>query len=273
MKKIKLFDTHSHLHSDFFKDDVEDILSKMKEESVWTISVGVSLDDSKKAVKMSENDNIYSSVGIHPTEKEIFKPEEFQKLINNNKKIVAVGECGLDYHWPKKDLEVGKINKEEFEEEIQRQKILFERQINFALKNKLPLMLHIRSFKNSNAHWDAFEILDRKQLESEEDVRANFHFFTESPEIVDEVIKRNFMISLPGVITFAKLDETVRKIPLENLMSETDSPFAAPKPYRGKTNTPIYVEEVVKKIAEVKEKSFDEVNEILIENAKKFWRI
>ncbi len=274
-KDIKLFDIHSHLHSNFFKDDIDKIIQEMKEKNIFTISIGVTLEDSKKAVELSEkNENIFSTIGIHPVdEKEVFKPEEFQKLINNNKKIVGIGECGLDYYWPKKDLELGKINQEEFQEEVQRQKILFERQINFAIKNNLPLMLHIRSFKNSDAHWDAFKILDRKQKESEKEIRANFHFFTEGPEIVDEIIKRNYSISLPGVITFADLDETIKKIPLENLMSETDSPFAAPKPHRGKTNNPIYVEEVVKKIAEVKEKSFEETSRVLIENAKKFWNI
>ena len=100
-KEIKLFDIHSHLHSDFFKEkeDLEKIIQEMKEKNIFTISVAVSLEDSKKAVELAEkNENFYATIGIHPTEKEVFQPQEFQKLINNNKKILGIGECGLDYY-------------------------------------------------------------------------------------------------------------------------------------------------------------------------------
>ena len=157
--------------------------------------------------------------------------------------------------------------------EKERQKKLFEVQIEFAVKNNLPLMLHVRSFENSDAHMDVFDILDKKQTEHDGKIRADFHFFTEGPEIVVEIIKRGFMISLPGVITFADLDATIAAIPLESIMSETDSPFAAPKPHRGKTNTPLYISEMVKKIAEVKNISEEEVRMQTVKNALEFFRI
>lgn len=273
-KNIEFFDIHSHLHSSFFKEDNKKIIKEMKEKKIWTISIGTNLNDSKKAVKLAnENENIYSTIGIHPTEKEIFQPEEFQKLISENKKIVGIGECGLDYFWPKKDLETEKINIEELENEKIRQQILFERQINFAVKNDLPLMLHIRSFEGGDAHKDALDILDRKQEEFDGKIRADFHFYTEGIGMTKEIIKRGYSISFPGVVTFANLDESIKEIPLEKIMSETDSPFATPKPFRGKTNTPIYVEEIVKKIADVKNKGFEEVKTQMVKNALGFWKI
>jgi len=198
---------------------------------------------------------------------------EVIKLKIRQKKVVCVGECGLDYYWPSLDKKKGKISESDFENEKKRQKKLFENQIDFAVKNELPLMLHIRSYENADAHRDAFEILDKKQKEHKGKIRADFHFFTEGPEIVAEIIKRGFMISLPGVITFADLDKSILEAPMESIMSETDSPFAAPKPFRGKTNTPLYVPEIVKKIAEVKKLSIEEVRKKTVENAIGFFGI
>lgn len=280
-KQIEFFDIHSHLHSSFFKNDIQKIIQEMKDKNIWTISIGVDLEDSKKAVKLAvENENFYSTIGIHPTEKEIFDEEKFQKLIDENKKIVGIGECGLDYFWLEKDLKDGKISIAELENEKIRQRILFERQINFSVKNNLPLMLHVRSFKNGDAHEDVLKILDRKQKElscepgdSKKKIKANFHFYTENIEITKKIIQRDYRISFPGVITFANIDESIKEIPLEKIMSETDSPFATPKPHRGEVNTPLYVNEIVKKIAEVKKLDFNEVKKQMIKNALDFWKI
>jgi TatD DNase family protein len=169
------------------------------------------------------------------------------------------------------------MSQEDFIFEKKRQKKLFENQIDFAMKNDLPLMLHVRSFENADAHTDVFEILDTKQREYDKKglgkIRANFHFFTEGPEVVAEIVARDYMISLPGVITFANLDKTVLSIPLEYIMSETDSPFAAPKPYRGKTNTSLYISEILKKISEVKSIDEEKVREQTIKNTLNFFNI
>ena len=247
----------------------------MQKKGIYSILVGVSFEDSQKALNMAlKNNNLYASLGIHPTEKESFDWEKFQDLFDKSqKKVVAVGECGLDYYWLNKDLEKKKINLEEVEREKERQRELFKTQINFALKNDLPLILHIRSFKDGDAHKDALEILDLKEKEVKRKIKADFHFFTEGPEIAREIIEKGYMISLPGVITFASLDESIKNIPLENLMVETDSPFAAPAPFRGKVNTPLYLEEIIKKVSEVKGVSEEEIRLKTVENSLEFFKI
>ena len=244
--------------------------------------MGVSLADSQKAVKLAEkNKNIWATIGIHPTEKENFLETEFQKLFDENKdKIVGVGECGLDYFWLAKDLQTGKINEEELEVEKKRQQKLFKQQIEFAQKNNLPLMLHVRANKNADAYWDALQILDKYKKQGSTSTgrgwtlpKVNFHFFTEKPEIAEEILKRGWNISFPGVITFADLDKTIKAVPLEKIIPETDSPFAAPVPHRGKTNTPLFISEIVKKIAEVKNISVEECNQQLLKNIQNFWGI
>jgi len=282
-KEIKYFDIHSHLHSDFFneKEDGEKISDQMKKEKIFSTIIGVSLKDSKKAIELSsKKENLFCSIGIHPTEKEDFDFDIFQKMINedNEKKIVCVGECGLDYYWPKKDFEKGKINEKELLEEVKRQKMLFMKQIDFAQKNFLPLMLHIRSFEKSDAHFDAFKILEKKQKEfinnDGKKIKANFHFFTEeNEEVVKWIIDNDYNISFPGVVTFANLDKIVSLVPVEKIMIETDSPFAAPKKYRGKTNIPIYVQEVSKKISEIKRIPEEKIREVTVKNSINFFNL
>lgn len=286
---MKYFDIHSHLHSGFFKENTEEIFKKMIEQEIGTILVGVDFLDSEKAVILSKNQkdsaNIWACIGQHPVDnkKEIFKEEKYQELLNQNReKIVAIGECGLDYFWLNKDLKGGKISEADFAAQKQKQKKLFEQQINFALKNNLPLMLHVRSFKNADAHKDTLKILDKKQAELKhlskvgilsKKIKANFHFFTENLEITKEIIKRGYYFSFPGVITFANLDEVIKIIPLEKIMSETDSPFATPVPYRGKINNPTYVKEIVKKIALVKNISENKCQKQLLKNTKNFFNL
>ncbi len=269
MQEINYFDIHSHLHSDFFQKDTETIIKEMKKKKIWTISVGVNFNDSKKAIALSQkHTNIFATIGIHPTEKETFDEKKFQKLLDNNEKIVGIGECGLDYHWPTIDYNKNKITKEVLEEEKKRQKKLFTQQIDFAIKNSLPLMLHVRPYKNSDAYTDALKILDDYK---DNNLKVNFHFFTDTPDIAQKIIKRNFSLSLPGVITFADLDLNIKKTPTKNIMSETDSPFASPKPYRGKTNTPLHISKIVEKITDIKK--HQEVKNLLVKNALNFWNI
>ena len=130
-------------------------------------------------------------------------------------------------------------------------------------------MLHIRAYSEADAYEDALKILEKYRHTN---LKVNFHFFTESPEIVKKIVNlnKNFTCSLPGVITFADLDESVKLLPIENIMSETDSPFASPVPYRGKPNLPLYVKEVVKKIAEIKKENIEKVNNQLVDNALRF---
>ncbi len=277
-KEIKYFDIHSHLHSGFFeeKENIKIIIEKMLDRKIWTISIGVNFEDSKKSSELAEkNKNIFCSIGIHPeySDKENWDEVKFQKLFDKNKKVVCIGECGLDYFWLNKDLKSQKINQEDFLNKIKKQKEIFEKQIDFSVKNNIPLMLHIRSFENADAYYDAFEILDKKQIEHKGKIKADFHFFTEGPKVVKEIVERNFMISIPGVVTFANLDDSIKEIPLENLMVETDSPYAAPVPYRGKVNNPLYLSEIIKKIADIKNISEESLRKKTVDNALEFFKI
>ena len=176
--------------------------------------------------------------------------------------MVAVGECGLDYF----RLKVGK------EEEIKkRQKDNFVSQIEFALSNDLPLMMHFRpSNKTMDAYEDGLEILSGYKEKHKEKLRGNSHFFAGNLEIAKRFVELGFTLSFTGVITFAdNYDEIIRKIPLENIMSETDCPFVAPVPYRGKRCEPVYVKETVKRIAEVRSEDIKIVKKALVDNAFK----
>lgn len=274
---LKHIDIHSHLTESRFDDDREVIIQEMKEKSVGTISIGVDRAESLAAVELAKpHNNMWATIGQHPVDNktEVFDAAWYQELYDKNKaKIVAIGECGLDYYWPSKDVETGKLEETELMLEKERQKELFKTQIDFALANELPLMLHVRSFKDGDAHTDALEILDAKQAEYEGRVRANFHFFTETSEIAQQIVSRGFYISFPGVITFANLDETVKTVPLDNIMTETDSPYAAPVPHRGELATPLMVPHIVQKISDVKNIPLEEVKKICLENARNFFNI
>lgn len=275
--KYQYFDIHSHLTEERFDEVREDIAKEMLNKGIGTISIGTDQKESQAAVAFaSRHPHIFASVGQHPADNqtEKFDPDRYQELIDKNReKIVCIGECGLDYYWLNLDLEKGKISVADFDADVARQKDIFKQQIDLAVTNNLPLMLHVRSYKDADAHRDTFEILDAKQEEHRGNIRANFHFFTETPEIAQEIMKRGFFVSFPGVITFANLDETVRAVPLERMFSETDSPYAAPKPYRGEDATPLMIPEMVKKIAAVKNVEEQEVQERLLANAQAFFQV
>jgi len=274
---LRYFDIHSHLTEKRFDGARETIAQKMLEQGIGTISIGVDQAESQAAVDFaSQHPHVWAAIGQHPVDnkEEDFDTDWYQNLYNQNtEKIVSIGECGLDYYWPKKDIEVGKSSEQEFLQERERQIVLFESQIDFAIKNNLPLMLHVRSYKDADAHQDCFAILDKKQQEHAGKIRANFHFFTEGPEIAKQIVERGFTMSFPGVITFANLDVTIQAIPLEHVMSETDSPYAAPKPFRGEDATPLMVPEIIKKIAEIKQLPEEDVRKQLLQNTQNFFNL
>ena len=274
---MKYFDIHSHLTEKRFNENRHQIITEMAEKEIFTISIGTDQEESQKAVGLARSyKNVYASVGQHPVDNttEEFDQKFYNQLIESNRdRIVCVGECGLDYYWPKKDIQSGKSTPENFAVERRRQINLFEKQIDLAAMHDLPLMLHVRSFENADAHRDTFDILEQKQLQYGGKLRANFHFFTETAEIARMVVDRGFTVSFPGVITFADLDIMVRDVPIDHIMSETDSPYAAPVPFRGQDATPLMVPAVVAKIAEIKNLDEQEVREKMIENAKNFFNV
>ncbi len=254
--QIKYIDIHSHLGFADYGKDQDEVVKRMQDNGVSTITVGTDLESSREAVKVAEKyENVLACIGAHPHDDThfVFVEEDFAELVKNPK-VVAIGECGLDYF---------KLT-ENIKAEKSRQKKEFIKQIEFAIKYQKPLMLHVRE-----AYEDAYEILKNYPK-----ARGNVHFFTGTTEWAEKFIDLGFTISFPGVITFAKeTQDAVKNIPLNMMHAETDSPFAAPTPYRGKRNEPTYVIEVVKKIAELRGNDLETIQKQLLENAKRVFGI
>lgn len=257
-------DTHSHFNlPPFDTGEYVAAATRMEHVGVGTICVGTNTQTSMKAVAIAhELESVWAIVGHHPIEWE----KEFQKetLISLiiQKKVVGIGECGLDY------FRTGEQTPEA--KEIQTR--IFKAQIALAKEYDLPLMLHIRpGIGSMDAYEDALAILEEERWDT---MRGTSHFFAGTKEIADRFLALGFHISFSGVITFAKEYEAiVRHVPLENILSETDAPFAAPVPHRGKTNEPAFVVEVVKAIARIKELDYAEVERQLFENAQKLFKL
>lgn len=264
MNHLLVIDAHGHIHGEEYDLDREDVISRMRESRVGCITVGTSLEDSKRAVELaSNNENIWATIGIHPNDtEEIFDEKDFEELVKNPK-VVAIGECGLDYYRFKVD-EVG-FN---IENEKKRQKENFLKQLEFAVKYDKPLMIHCRpSDKTNDAHEDMLSILNSYFLTHNSKLRGNIHFFTGSKDIAEKYFELGFTVSIPGVVTFARdVAKVVKELPIEKILIETDCPYATPVPHRGKRNEPIYVLETGRKIGELKEVSLEEVTSKTLQN-------
>ncbi len=277
---FKYIDIHSHVNFKAFDEDRDAVIERALDAGVAVINVGTQIDTSRFAVEMANKyDGVYAIIGLHPihtgasfhdtkelgeegkaftSRGEVFDYEEYKKLIVDPK-VVAIGECGLDYYRCT-------------EETIAKQKEAFIEQINLANEFNKPLMLHIRNnpeSKELNAYSDALEILKEHAK-----VKGDVHFFAGTLEDAKGFVDFGFTLSFTGVITFTHdYDEVVRATPLDMIMSETDSPYITPVPYRGKRNEPVYVIEVVKKIAEIKGLLVEEVASQLVVNAKRVFNI
>lgn len=261
------FDIHSHFNLEPFDGDLNEVIQKHKEKNIGTICIGVDKVTSEKALLLSEqHEHIYACIGLHPdnvTEEGEFDTEFYRNLAMNQK-VVAIGECGLDYFRIDPNDHVGKDN----------QKQVFRDQIELSLELNLPLMLHIRPSQNSyDAYEEVLEILEEVK-KTEPTLRGDSHFFVGTKEIADRFLALGFTVSFTGVITITHdYDEVVRHVPLSMMMAETDAPFVAPVPYRGKRCEPYMVEEVYKKIAELKGISLEEVEKAFTENRKRVFGI
>ncbi|MBP6908243.1 MAG: TatD family hydrolase [Candidatus Pacebacteria bacterium] len=261
---FKHIDIHSHLNLSQFDTDREEVIAKMKEEGVGTITVGTDYSTSVFAVELAEkHDNLFACIGIHPTDfvTETFEYEKMHTLAVHPR-VVAIGECGLDYY------------REPTEEDRVRQKALFEAHIKLAQEVGKPLMIHARPRKGSmDAYEEVLDILEESK-KTYPNLKANFHFFVGDMAIAKRVLALGCTMSFDGPITFARdYDEVIRMLPLESIMVETDAPFASPLPYRGKRCEPWMVSEIVKKIAEIKEMPVDEVASVLRSNAIKMFQL
>ncbi len=249
----KYFDFHSHLNFPDYDKDFEEVLGRLRETETHTIVVGTDLKSSKKAVELAQKyDGIYASIGVHPVDSPSrhFEEEEFSKLVSNTK-VVAIGECGLDFFHVDKSVDHG------------RQKDLFLAQLDFALKHNKPLMIHSR-----DAYPELLEILETRYKEEGSKLRGNIHFFAGTLPEAKRFWAMGFTTSFTGVITFTtQYDAVIKEAPMDMLLSETDAPYVTPTPHRGKRNEPSFVVEVVKRMAEIRGDSFTVLAPALVKNA------
>jgi TatD DNase family protein len=277
-----MIDTHAHVNFHSFKDDFEKVMQRAKEKKCKMILVGSQYSTSERAVEMAQSfDHAYAAVGLHPIQLEDLKVQEegdefttrkedfdYEKYlaIGKNKKVVAIGETGLDfYHIPEE------LNREEV---IERQKKVFQEHIRLANELDVPLIIHGRGDKDNfgNAYYDILAEL-KKNLPNK---RGVLHCYAGPVELVDEFLAMGFYFGFNGVVTFKNAEnirEILRKVPMEKVLTETDCPYLTPEPFRGKRNEPIFVEYVVGKIAEVKGMSFGDVERITEENAVRLFRL
>ncbi len=284
----KYIDIHSHVNFKAFDEDRDEVIKRALESDTWVINVGTQIDTSKKAVEMANQyeEGVYAIIGLHPIhtgasfhdEKELgeggkeftsrgenFSKDAYRELLKDPK-VVGIGECGLDYYRMDKDS-------------IEKQKKTFIEQIELANEFGKPLMLHIRNNEKKelitgeeglpNAYMDALDLLKKHAK-----VRGDVHFFAGNVEEAKAYLDFGFTLSFTGVITFTNdYDEVIKNTPLDMIMTETDSPYVTPVPYRGKRNEPSYVREVIKKIAKVKGLEEAEVAKAVIQNAKRVFGI
>jgi TatD DNase family protein len=255
-----LFDSHCHLHFSQYDSDREEVINRLKEASVKVINIGTDLEDSKKAIDLAKKyfDFMWASVGVHPNDTDSEIDFEELKKITSDEKVVAVGECGLDYfRTPGRERQA-------------KQREIFEKQIELAKELNKPLILHCRSSAGSqNVYDDTIDILNSNNANN-----GVAHFFAGSKEIAKKFLDLGFYIGFAGPITFAEeYKELVEFVPLDRILIETDAPFAAPVPHRGQRNEPIYVEFVARKIAEWKNLKFEEVTRQTAKNANSLFRI
>jgi TatD DNase family protein len=274
------FDIHSHLHDNAFDVDREKLLADMKAYGVGSIVVGTDMKESNAAVELAtQHEHIFATVGLHPADNvtEEFDRVAFEKLASISK-VVAIGECGLDYYYIEtffeRDIKSGKVtwNKDT---EVARQKKIFEEQIELAVAVDKPLMLHGRPSKGTmDAYEDMLSLLEDAKKKHGARLRGNAHFFVGTIDIAKRFIDIGFTVSFSGVITFAKeYDDVVRYLPITMMHAETDSPYATPAPFRGERNSPMYVQEVVARIAVLRAEPFEEVRLQLLKNASNMFGV
>ena len=293
----KYIDIHAHVNFKAFDEDRDEVIRRALENDTWVINVGTQVDTSQSAIELAHkyDEGVYAVIGLHPihtgkshhdiqelgeggkeftSRGEVFDKNIYREFLKDPK-VVAIGECGLDYYHMD-------------EESIERQKKTFIEQIELANEIGKPLMIHTRNASTTlsinsstdqthNVYFDVWEILKEhsKVYPETGGVKAVFHFFAGSVEDMHRLVDIGCYISFAGPITYKpKLEicdyvSVVRETPLERILTDTDSPYVAPVPYRGKRNEPVYVREIVKKIAEIKNLPENDVAKAILENAKR----
>lgn len=253
-----LFDTHMHLNADQFKEDWQETAKRAFDNGVgYMVIVGFDRETIPMAIEIAETyDTIYAAVGWHPVDAVDMTDEDLAWIesLASHPKVVAIGEMGLDYHWDKSPKDI--------------QKEVFRKQIALAKRVRLPIIIH-----NREATEDIISIL---QEENAAEVGGIMHCYSDEVKYVDACLDMNFYISLGGPVTFKNAvdpKEVAAYVPLDKLLIETDSPYLAPHPNRGKRNEPAYVKLIAEKVAELRDISFEELSDATTENAFKLFNI
>src|SRR3989344_1911883 len=257
--ETRYIDAHCHLQFEQYDEDREDIIEQMREQGIAAIVVGCDLESSKKAVELAEQyENIFASVGLHPNHEndEWFESSKYRELAQHPK-VVAIGECGLDFFRP---TEVTDDVKE-------KQRAIFVDQIALAAEFDKPLIIHARPSKGTmDAYQEILEILKEAKVKYP-NLLGDIHFFVGGVAEAEVFVALNFTVSFTAVITFARdYDAVIRAVPLTNILAETDAPYVAPLSRRGERNDPLSIIEVVAKIAEIRGEDAEKVRTALVSN-------
>jgi TatD DNase family protein len=272
---MKLFDTHTHVNFAAFKDDADQTVKRALDEGTWMINVGTQIDTSKSAADLANKyeQGVYAAIGLHPvhtyqqmldeeeshfkSRAESFVEADYEALLTD--KVVAVGECGLDYFRIPETSDKSSV--------ISKQQLEFIKQLEFAKKHELPIIVHCR-----DAYGDLAEILKSEYA----GLPGVIHSFTDTWNTAKQFLDLGFCIALNGILTFdktGKLAEVVANTPLDRLLTETDAPYLTPPPFRGKRNEPSYVKHIAARMAEIKKMEIEELGNQTFNNAKNLFRI
>ena len=251
-----MIDTHSHINFEDYRENFDNFIEKLKNNEIDNVIIpGVEPSTFDEIISLCEKyDMLFAAIGVHPSEAKTYTSETekiiYEKCKNN--KVIAIGEIGLDYYWEQETKEL--------------QKEVFRKQLNIAQELQIPVLIHDRE-----AHEDTFKILQEFKLKD-----VVFHCFSGSAEFAKKCIDKNYYIAIGGVVTFKNakdLKEVAKIVPLDKLLLETDAPYLAPVPYRGKLNSPAYLKYIAQEIANIREIGIDEIKKQTTINAQKLFGI
>lgn len=253
-----MIDTHTHLYTEEFDNDREEVIQKALQKGVTAFylpAIDSESHDKMLQLESAYPEHIFSMMGLHPC---YVKPESWEQeleIVKNyldQKHFPAIGEIGIDLYWDKSTLDI--------------QIKAFEQQIDWAIEKNLPIVIHTRESFD-----ETFEVLERKKHPK---LRGIFHCFSGNADQAKHALDLNFLLGIGGVVTFknGKIDQFLHEIPLEKIVLETDSPYLAPVPHRGKRNESSYLDLIVGKLVNIYHKDFSEISRITTENAKRIFQ-
>lgn len=258
---MRLIDSHCHPQFPQYDQDREEMIKRSLDANIGILCVGTDLNDSRLAVQLARKyEGLWSAVGVHPNDISTseFSIDEFEKLIHEDK-VIAIGEVGLDYYRTTEP------------EDQNKQKETLQLFLDLAQRNNKPIVIHSRDAGKGSigkVHADMLSILDSFSI------RGVAHSFTGNVDEARKYLEKGYYLGFNGIITFAReYDDVVKFAPLDRILVETDAPFLAPEPYRGKRNEPLYVAEVAKKISELKGGPIDSVCETTTNNFRTLFTV